>query len=355
MHVIHASNVNDAFALGLEHILAHGVPQPSRNGPVLVAPTPVTTVYSKPWERVLFSPLRDANPFFHVMESLWMLAGRNDLETPKFFNSRFGAYSDDGIHIRGAYGHRWRKWFGYDQLHAIMRELREDPDSRRCVLAMWDAGNTGYWYDVPGTLSVDDPCGDLLAETKDKPCNTHIYFRINQGKLDMTVCCRSNDLLWGVYGANAVHMSFLQEYMAVAIGVQMGTYYQISNNFHLYTDVVDADKALALIKNARTYDLYDDYASEGSSGYSYMAANTPLVRSVERFDEEVKRFFDDPCNATFDEPFLQLVAKPMYQAWDSRISKRSDGFAYARTIDAPDWAWVCKEWIHRREAQKAGQ
>ena len=34
-------------------------------------------------------------------------------------------------------------------------------------------------------------------------------------KLCMTVCNRSNDMLWGAYGANVVHMSMLQEFVAL--------------------------------------------------------------------------------------------------------------------------------------------
>ena len=90
MKVINARNVNDALAAGLRYLWAEGIPETSRNGPVLVAPTPVTTVYSHPTERVLLSPTRDANPFFHLMESLWMLAGKNDIALPVQFNKRFG-------------------------------------------------------------------------------------------------------------------------------------------------------------------------------------------------------------------------------------------------------------------------
>ena len=34
-----------------------------------------------PTKELLFDPDRDANPFFHFMEGLWMLAGFNDLKS----------------------------------------------------------------------------------------------------------------------------------------------------------------------------------------------------------------------------------------------------------------------------------
>ena len=47
--------------------------------------------------------------------------------------------------------------------------------------------------------------GDLYLnqlKSKDVPCNTHAYFAINaEGSLDLTVCNRSNDLVWGCLGA----------------------------------------------------------------------------------------------------------------------------------------------------------
>ena len=41
-------------------------------------------------------------------------------------------------------------------------------------------------------------------------------------------------MLWGAYGANAVHMSVLQEYVATALNVSIGTYTQMSDSLHIY-------------------------------------------------------------------------------------------------------------------------
>jgi hypothetical protein len=60
VRVINARNVNDALPAGIAYLLEHGVREESRAGPVLVSPTPVTTVYERPQERVLFSPARNA-------------------------------------------------------------------------------------------------------------------------------------------------------------------------------------------------------------------------------------------------------------------------------------------------------
>ena len=104
MKVIYGRNVNETYAIGVNALASEHEIQDSRVGEVLVMPTPVTTVYQYPEERVLFNAKRDANPFFHLMEGLWMLAGRNDVEWITFFNSTFDQFSDDGETFNAAYG-----------------------------------------------------------------------------------------------------------------------------------------------------------------------------------------------------------------------------------------------------------
>lgn len=223
MKVLEARNVHDALPRAISLLLANGVVRESRDGQVIQAPWPVTTVYSKPEERVMFHPERDCNPFFHLYESIWMLAGRNDVQPLLRYAKQMGAYSDDGNTFHGAYGHRWRHWplpfmdQGMDQLGKIVDTLEHNKDDRRCVLSMWD------------------PKRDLGNAGKDFPCNLTVTFQVSvHGKLDMVVFCRSNDIIWGAYGANAVHFSMLQEFVARMIGLEVGTYSQVSVNWHAY-------------------------------------------------------------------------------------------------------------------------
>lgn len=223
MRVLVVRNAHEALPLAIDILRKEGVYRPSRNGPVLVLPEPMTTVYSHPTEKLVFWEGRDYNPAFVVYEALWMLDGRCDLEPLTHYIKDFGRYSDNGTTLHGAYGHRWRVFFGFDQLGVIAQELEINPDSRRCVLQIWSA------------------CDDLGIVTKDAPCNDMATFQINPetGKLDMTVFCRSNDVIWGAYYANAYHFGLLLEYMAQQIGVDVGVYRQVSVNWHAYVDVID--------------------------------------------------------------------------------------------------------------------
>jgi hypothetical protein len=337
IHNIVENNVNGALETGLRLLRAAGVRAPSRNGPVLVAPGPVITEYRYPQERVLFNAVRDANPFFHLFESLWMLAGRQDVDYVAQFASRMREYSDDGLVLHGAYGHRWRRWFGYDQLQIIIDELKDNPTSRRCVLTMWDAGG---WEDSNRELS-----SDLMTAThggRDVPCNTHAYFQVIDTALHLTVCCRSNDMVWGAHGANAVHFSMLQEYMAAHIGVAVGRLYQVSNNYHLYTDLYNLQTRPELVPADDRYD--------GRKMVHFL----PLIVDPARWDAELDKFMEQPIY-DYAEPFFKRVALPLWTAWHAYKLGKNDAallILKSEQLDQRDpgidWHVAAIEWIQRR-------
>lgn len=340
MKEVFVDNVNSAVAQALPYLLEHGIREESRNGAVIVAPGPVMTVYVKPLERVLFAPARDANPFFHVMESLWMLAGRNDVEFPAKFAQRLYTYSDDGKIMWGAYGWRWKEFFGFDQLEVLIQELKTNPNTRRAVLAMWNGMDM---------TSVDDVSSDLFNAVrggKDVPCNTHAYFDVRGGKLNMTVCNRSNDAIWGCYGANAVHFAFLLEYMAEQIGVPVGVYRQFSNNFHAYTDFYNEEALKEIAEDAGRSNLYQTYPD---------TPIIPLGSTLEGWEEDLERLMrrDGVGNGLFNTPFFNGVAVPLYLAWESwKGGERSEALRILGTMPHSDWQINAIDWMMRRKEKK---
>ncbi len=321
--VITARNVNSALSDGLWYLKVAGVSETTRVGKVIVAPGPVIVEYQKPCERVLFSAARDANPYFHFFEALFFLAGRNDLAFLLQFNSRFHEFSDDGVTLHGSYGYRWRHWKSrqvQDQLELLIGHLKRNPESRRAVLTMWN------------------PELDLDTEVKDAPCNTACYFDCRGGVLNMTVCNRSNDLLWGLAGANAVHFSVLLEYMAAHIGIPIGVYRQFSNNFHAYTEMPGYPSIDPAVIGED-----DRYVSGEVTPF-------PLVQDPTQFDLEIYKFMSDPSGDTlFKEPFFDVVASPMYASWKQhKLKNRKEALANAKAIEASDWRIVTINWLQRR-------
>lgn len=333
MFVIDVRNVQTALPVGLSMLLTHGVERGSRNGPVVVFPGPATTIYRQPTERVILWEERDANPFFHLMESLWMLAGRRDVKFVAHYVKRMETFSDDGVTLHGAYGWRWCNHFGMDQLQTIISALRDNPEDRRCVLGMWD------------------PAVDLGRPGRDVPCNTQAYFSVShEGRLDMTVLNRSNDLVWGAYGANAVHFSILQEFVASSLGRQVGTYYQVSNNLHSYLDTLGKVRDLAPLGELPTHTFerdYDPYTTGRIKPFPLMST------SPAEWDMDLDLFMGEGPVTGFRDPFFRQVVTPMYHAHEA-WRKRADPDRFAKATEilaqcrAEDWRLAALEWVTRR-------
>jgi hypothetical protein len=338
MHVIKARNINDAYAKGMLLLYNRGQAEETRNGEARVLLDPVSVCYRCPLERVLFDSVRDANPFFHVMEALWMLDGRNDVEFLTYFAKQMEQYAEDDGHMHGAYGFRWRNHFCVDgdeptdQLAELLVHLWDKVNTRRAVLTMWD------------------PIADLGQNKKDHPCNTHAYFRVNYGKLHIMVCNRSNDIIWGLFGSNQVHFSFLQEYVASMLGLEVGNYHQVTNNFHAYHSV--------FMKH--WYSVLGSHANVQEQDYPYQTI--PLVTDRDTFDAELRIFclwVDQVRNGTdmsidmgrtWKNQFFATVAVPMVKAW---VAWKAKDFPQVRLavkqIRSHDWQFACQQWMSRRE------
>lgn len=336
MIVIRGRNVQQILPESMHQLRVQGIERDSRNGPVIMFPEPVTTVYERPAERVMFWPEREANPFFHLIESLWMLAGMNDVETVAAIVNNMRNYSDDGVTFHGAYGYRWRYHFGFDQIPVIIDALKANKDCRRQVLSMWDARV------------------DLGRQGKDLPCNLQAIFQIApDGRLDMTVTNRSNDMVWGAYGANAVHFSYLHEFMARSIGVPQGIYRQFSANFHTYKEQLGKVAGLADVAydglTPRDLWAHDPYQNETVEPFPLMTV------PMEEWMDDLSMFFSDPFAVGFRDPFFRRVAIPMYKALrafkDVGDTERYDhALIELDAVKATDWQVAAVEWIMRRKA-----
>jgi hypothetical protein len=391
-------NVNDAFRGLVEGIHTGRIPtvtKPSRVGQVRMVEEPMIITYSHPRERALFNQARDCNPFFHVMESLWMLAGRNDIAPLTYYSGNYAAQVQDGDSptANGAYGYRWRRakaddeeWSGsvvekVDQLKLLIAHLKANPDSRRAVLSMWNVeddllriGSLSSYCDGPHTGVGCHNCVPPDKGSKDVCCNLNVMFSLRScrscaggvvptdrddnecklcngtGKyLDMTVTNRSNDMIWGMLGANAVHFSFLQEYMATHLGVEVGVYNQMTNNLHVYTERWHPEEWLSY------YDTADEVVY-GDGAYDPL--NTvPLVSNPVVFEEELPCFVERFAGKVppedlpwgWQEPFFERVAQPMLIAF--AYHKAKDYYSALSCVDgieADDWRIVARNWIERR-------
>jgi len=173
-----------------------------------------------PRKRIPHVKSRKFSMHYMIAELLWYISGSNSTEWISNYSSFWKHISDDGTTANSAYGSRIFKKHDrisnkeFVQWDYIIKELKDDPDSRRAV------------------IHIRSPADSIHAKL-DVPCTLSLQFFIRNGKLHQVVSMRSSDLILGIaYDIPA--FTFLQEMLALELDVGLGTYTHISNSLHIY-------------------------------------------------------------------------------------------------------------------------
>ena len=191
---------------------------------------------------------------------------------------------------------------------------------------------------------------DLNRTGKDIPCNlTATFQRDADGKLDLVVFCRSNDIIWGCYGANVVHFSMLLEYMALRIGCPIGKLTQVSVNWHAYLDTLESVKYVE--------PMLDRYV--GNQIHYTPLFSGGVVGLNERIHEllmcaDTGKWLFNELND--DEPFFLnaiavLKAHEVWRHYSSTQRFEESLRILSKADQKSDWVVAATEWIQRRQYQ----
>lgn len=219
------SSATEALPHLLNNLLVGGSVVPSRNGETRELTMQHITI-DQTTDPYIATPGRNVSLPAQIAETMWILAGRSDVEWLSNYLPQAPKFSDDGKTWRGGYGPRLRGWstdeFAHgpggdnvDQLKYIIDLLREDPDTRRAVFTIYDPATDSQ----PG---------------KDIPCNNWVHFLARDGKLHAHVAIRSNDVMWGWSGINSFEWSILNQVVAAYAGLHPGTITYDISSLHLY-------------------------------------------------------------------------------------------------------------------------
>lgn len=178
--------------------------------------TGLTLELENPRARLIYSPNRKFSLPFAVGELCWYLSGSNRLDIIKHYSQRYAQFSDDNETLHGAYGYRLftDNLTGFVQWDTVIHKLRMDPDTRQAILHLH----------MPQ---------DLTQQTRDVPCTCYLQFLIRQGRLDLIVCMRSNDIIWGT-PYDVFSFTMLQEIMARQLNLEVGIYKHFAGSMHIY-------------------------------------------------------------------------------------------------------------------------
>jgi thymidylate synthase len=216
-----------------------------------------------PLHRVIAVKHRNANIFAQIAETLWMLAGRNDLEFLEPYIPSVYKWSDDQKTWRGAYGPRLRAWpapslsniptwYEIDQLREVANKINTDRYTRQAIIMIWD------------------PAKDWVEGSKDYPCNNWLHFIVRDGKLHLNVAVRSNDVMFGFSHADFFGWSVLLQMMAYWTAKEVGTIVWNVTSWHVYERHWDKAMRIANTPNKDTVYSYEFEPPEFSTPFSLM-------------------------------------------------------------------------------------
>ena len=196
---------------------------------------PVYFEIENPRDRLLNINCRQNIKRYIFGELLWYLSGRNDVKFIKKYSKMWERLSDDGIHNNSAYGN-----FIFNEL-CIMGDGLSNDLLLNDVIDGKILSTKIQWDFVKETLKKDPYSRQAVIhikpiqmyDTKDTVCTYFLQFFIRDNKLDMLVCMRSNDVIFGLT-YDVFMFSFLQELMAAELGVELGKYMHLSANMHMY-------------------------------------------------------------------------------------------------------------------------
>jgi len=230
------NDVRQAIVCELDHLLTEGDKVVVRGSTTHEIMHHCMTI-DKPQHRFSFLLHRNGNPFAQLAETLWVLAGRDDLDWLERYIPQCKKWSDDGKTWRAAYGPRLRRWEtidmdrwedgsgdshldhnlrSTDQIAEVVMKLKADPFTRQAVISLWN------------------PAQDWVDGSKDYPCNNWLHFMIRDGKLHLNVAVRSNDIMYGFSHVDFFCWSALQEMIAYWVGAEIGRMTWNASSFHLY-------------------------------------------------------------------------------------------------------------------------
>lgn len=163
-----------------------------------------------------------------VAEQVWFVSGaRKPADFLRDYTKIWDIFTNPADVVTVAYGYRWRKHFGRDQLGSLVKHLKQDPTSRHGVIVTWDPSQDG----LGGTLK------------KNVPCPYSFTVNIIGGRLNLHNIVRSNDMVLGI-PADVAGFALLMLMLAQKLGVKPGVYSHSISNAHVYDNQYDAVKEL---------------------------------------------------------------------------------------------------------------
>jgi len=162
-----------------------------------------------------------------IYELLWFLSGDTNV---KYLNANgvtiWDEWADENGDLGRIYGAQWCDWRARDgrsinQIDSVIRQIKENPDSRRLIISAWNVGE--------------------LDQMALPPCHTLFQFFVQEGELSCQLYQRSADVFLGV-PFNIASYALFTMMVAQVCDLRPGTFIHTFGDLHLYANHVEQAK-----------------------------------------------------------------------------------------------------------------
>jgi thymidylate synthase len=202
----------------LQHVMANGVERPDRTRVGTLSVFGYHTRYDLSAGFPLLTTKKLSLKSI-ITELLWFLKGSTNVrELQEQGCSIWDEWAAADGELGPVYGKQWRSWAtpdggSIDQISQVVRELRENPNSRRLIVTAWNPAD--------------------IEEMALPPCHCLFQFYVADGKLSCQLYQRSADIFLGV-PFNIASYSLLTMMVAQVTGLKPGEFIHTLGDAHLY-------------------------------------------------------------------------------------------------------------------------
>jgi thymidylate synthase len=154
-----------------------------------------------------------------IYELLWFLRGETNIKYLTDHNvTIWNEWADAQGNLGPVYGKQWRAWETVDggvidQISELIKNIKENPDSRRLIVSAWNVGQ--------------------LSKMALPPCHLLFQFYVANGKLSCKLTQRSADMFLGV-PFNIASYALLTHMVAQQTDLEVGDFIWSGGDCHIY-------------------------------------------------------------------------------------------------------------------------
>ena len=154
-----------------------------------------------------------------IYELLWFLQGDTNISYLRNHGvAIWNEWADESGDLGPVYGAQWRAWpdrsgGSIDQISRLLRDLRDNPDSRRLLVSAWNVAD--------------------VENMALPPCHVLFQFYVADGRLSCQLYQRSADIFLGV-PFNIASYALLTLMIAQVTGLKLGEFIHTFGDAHLY-------------------------------------------------------------------------------------------------------------------------